>query len=127
MASTREFFEARLADPAVRAEYEAERARIDFIDSFMRSIEDRRAELGLTKADLARRCGLNPASVRKLLTTSGQNPTLGTLFALGQAMGVRVKIECEATTQLSDVDGSGPVPPERGRSREASPLSAPVS
>lgn len=43
----------RLSDPEFMAWYEQKRAEIDGIDTILSHIEERREELGLTKADVA--------------------------------------------------------------------------
>jgi DNA-binding phage protein len=50
-----------------------------------------RKELGMSKAELAREVGKNPAVIRRLLTASG-NPELRTVIALAQALGAEVQI-----------------------------------
>ena len=54
----------------------------------MRALDDRREELGITKAELARRADLAPEAVRRLFSTDQPNPTITTLAALADALGV---------------------------------------
>lgn len=62
------------------------RARIDWIDSIVRPFDERREDLHLTKADLARRADMKPEAVRRLFSAESPNPTLSTLVALADAL-----------------------------------------
>jgi DNA-binding phage protein len=81
----------QLADPKFRAEFERERHEIETIDAIVNALDQLRDERGLTKADLARQIGKNPASVRRLLTASG-NPELRTVVAMANALDADIKI-----------------------------------
>jgi DNA-binding phage protein len=78
-------------DPEFRAEYERERNEIAMIDTIVHQLEALRAEMGLTKAELARAVGKHPASIRRLLTASG-NPELRTVVALESELGAEVQL-----------------------------------
>ncbi|HEY8200655.1 MAG TPA: helix-turn-helix transcriptional regulator [Actinomycetota bacterium] len=82
---------ARLADPHFREEYERAQIEIRQVDEVMRSLDRLRQEVGLTKADLAREIGKNPASVRRLFT-SESNPELRTVAAMAAALGARLEV-----------------------------------
>ncbi len=79
-------------DPEARAVYESELSRIQAVDRVVNGIldllEERRAEIKMSKAELARRVGANPASVRRLLTAEGQNPQLSSLVEIALALGM---------------------------------------
>ena len=80
----------RLAeDPEFAAEFERQRRAIDEIDSIIRKLDERRVNLGLSKAELARMIDKNPASVRRMLTAAA-NPELGTVVAMADALGADV-------------------------------------
>lgn len=80
----------RLADdPEFAAEYERQRRAIDAIDTIIRTLDELRVDLGLSKAELARMIGKNPASVRRLLTAAA-NPELGTVVAMADALDADV-------------------------------------
>jgi DNA-binding phage protein len=85
------FLAEQLADPEFRAEFERERHEIETIDAIVNALDGLRDERGLTKADLARQIGKNPASVRRLLTASG-NPELRTVVAMANALDADIKI-----------------------------------
>jgi DNA-binding phage protein len=78
-------------DSEFRAEFERQREEIAMVDAIVHKLEALRAELGVTKADLARAVGKNPAAIRRLLTASG-NPELGTVVALASELGAEVKL-----------------------------------
>lgn len=88
-----EYRAQRLADPEFKALYEQKRAEIDAIDMILSQIEERREELGLSKADLARLVGARPESVRRLLSAHGSNPTLFTVMKLTSVLGMEVEIK----------------------------------
>ncbi|MFH1105422.1 MAG: helix-turn-helix transcriptional regulator [Actinomycetota bacterium] len=83
----------RLAAPAFRALYEQKRAEIEMIDTILSHIEQRREELGLSKADLARLVGARPESVRRLLSARNSNPTLFTVTKLASVLGMQIDIK----------------------------------
>ena len=95
----------RLEDPVFRAEYERQRREIDAVDTIVHMLDELREQHGLSKADLARAIGKNPASVRRLLTAP-VNPELRTVVAIAEALDADVQI----------------VPRKRGRRSTPRPL-----
>ncbi len=81
----------RLKDPEFRAEYERQLRAIQAVDALVNSLEELREENGLSKAEIARMIDKNPASVRRLLTASG-NPELKTVVAMADALDADVRI-----------------------------------
>jgi DNA-binding phage protein len=81
----------QLQDPEFRAEYERERREIAVIDAIVNALDDLRAEHGLSKAELAREIGKNPASIRRLLTAPG-NPELRTIVAVADALDAEIRV-----------------------------------
>lgn len=81
----------RLKDPEFKAEYERQLRAIQAVDQVVGELDRIREDLGFSKAELARRIDKNPASVRRLLTASG-NPELNTIVAMADALGADVKI-----------------------------------
>lgn len=81
----------RLLDPVFRAEYERAQRQIAQVDSVMRVLDELRIEAGMSKAQLAREIGKNPASVRRLFT-SEVNPELKTVVAMAEALGADIVI-----------------------------------
>jgi DNA-binding phage protein len=83
----------RLNSPDYRAEYKAAKDRIARIDTIVRSLDARRAAMGLTKAELARRAGMKPEAIRRLFSVERPNPTLSTLVALAAALDLEIRPE----------------------------------
>ncbi|MBK9295766.1 MAG: helix-turn-helix domain-containing protein [Candidatus Microthrix sp.] len=91
------YLEARRADPDYEREYQAARRRIGQIDSFIRMLDERRSNLHLSKAELARRADLRPEMVRRLFSAQGPNPTLATLVALTEALELELVAQPRST------------------------------
>jgi DNA-binding phage protein len=85
-------------DPAFQAEYSRSRAAIEQIDEIVRQLDDRRKELRLTKAELARMIGKNPAQIRRLFAAGG-NPEIQMISALTIAMGGQLKPTFQGTSK----------------------------
>ena len=83
----------RLADPEYREAYDQARERISQIDAVIRALDNRRVELNLSKADLARRAGVKPEAIRRLFSAERPNPTLSTLVALAGALDLQIRPE----------------------------------
>jgi DNA-binding phage protein len=81
----------RLEDPDYREAYEQASERIAQIDAVIRALDERRTELNLTKAELARRAGVKPEAIRRLFSAEKPNPTLATLVALAGALDLELK------------------------------------
>jgi transcriptional regulator with XRE-family HTH domain len=84
-----------LEDPVFLREYVRESVRIATVDTVMNTLDDARLAEGLSKAELARAIGAEPAAVRRLLASgdSTPDPTLGTLVDLATALGLRIRLE----------------------------------
>lgn len=78
-------------DPEFRAEFERQQREIAAIDGIVNQLDALREEHGLSKAELARMIGKNPAAVRRLLTASG-NPELRTVVSMAAALDADVQI-----------------------------------
>ena len=81
----------RRKDPAYRAAYDAAKRRIEQVDLLVQALDDRREQLGITKAELARRADLAPEAVRRLFSVDAPNPTATTLIALADALDLELK------------------------------------
>lgn len=79
------------ADPVRRERAAAFRRQIDMVNELMWAIDDRRIELGMSKAELARRVDRDASSIRRLFTTGG-NPEITFVAALAEAVGLRVVV-----------------------------------
>jgi DNA-binding phage protein len=80
-------------DPEFARRYIIESVRIATIDSIINSLDEARVSAGMSKAALARAIGAEPATVRRLFSSPGANPTLGTLAEVAAALGMRIAVE----------------------------------
>lgn len=85
-----EHLDRQLSDPSYAAAYESASRRIAMFDDVVRSLEGRRQELGLTKAELARRADMPPAVIRRLFSQQHKNPTLTSLAAIAEALELKI-------------------------------------
>ena len=92
------YFSDRAEDLEFAGAYAEARRRIDLVDNLMRSLETRRTSLGMSKAELARRSDLPPEAIRRLFTVSSPNPTIGTLTAIADALGLDL-VPCARTSK----------------------------
>ena len=81
-----QYFEKQRENPEYERAYKEAAATVRAIDELVRSIDIRREERGLSKAELARQAGLPPEAVRRLFTMRSPNPTATTLVALARAL-----------------------------------------
>jgi len=82
-----------IENPQFLREFIAESVRIATVDSVINALDAARVSEGLSKAELARAIGTEPATIRRLFTVGLANPTLGTLAAVAAALGLRIGIE----------------------------------
>ncbi|HEX7672431.1 MAG TPA: helix-turn-helix domain-containing protein [Polyangiaceae bacterium] len=82
----------RRAEPAFERAYLEARDEITIVDEFVRALDRARIDLGMSKAELARRIGSKPEIVRRLLTSERANPTLKTVVMLAGALGLRLEL-----------------------------------
>ena len=101
------YFEERAArSPEYQAARDAARARIAAIDGVVRALDERRRDLGLSKAELARQAGMRPEVVRRILGAGPANPTLSTVISLASAMSMDVTISGPADHTQCGVSGT---------------------
>ena len=81
-----------LQDPEFLRDYVVESMRIATIDRLVNELDEAREAAGLTKAELARAIGAEPASIRRLFASGHSNPTLGTLAEVASALGLQVTL-----------------------------------
>jgi DNA-binding phage protein len=88
--------EEQLKNPEFAREFHAARAEIAVVDkatnAFLRALDRVRIKRGLTKAELARRIGAEPAVMRRLVSAEGQNPTLTTLSKVAAALRMEMEL-----------------------------------
>jgi DNA-binding phage protein len=82
-----------MRDPAFAREYLIESIRIATIDSIINALDEARISAGMSKAELARAIGTQPATVRRLFSSQGANPTLGTLAEVAAPLRLRIVVE----------------------------------
>lgn len=82
-----------MQNPEYAREFAAESVRVNTIDTIINRLDESRADAGLSKAALARAIGANPAVVRRLLSSTQANPTLGTLAEVAAALGLKVVLQ----------------------------------
>ncbi|WP_433185888.1 helix-turn-helix domain-containing protein [Actinoallomurus sp. CA-150999] len=84
-----------LEDPEFLREYIRESVRIATVDAIMNALDRARLAENLSKAEVARAIGAEPAVVRRLFAAgnTNPNPTLGTLVDVAAALGLRIKVE----------------------------------
>ncbi|MCK0090607.1 helix-turn-helix domain-containing protein [Rhodococcus sp. HNM0563] len=82
-----------LEDPEFLRAFLLESVRITTVDSIINELDEAREAAHLSKAALARAVSTEPATVRRLLSTTGSNPTLGTVSELAAALGFRLTLE----------------------------------
>lgn len=87
------YFAEQMTDAEFKREYESTRREIDSVDAFVRALDARREEAGITKAALAKRVGMSPEVVRRLFTASDPNPTLDTVVRLAVALDCCLGLE----------------------------------
>ncbi len=95
------FVREQLKSPSFAAEYKRAGAEIRAIDDFIREVEAARLELGMTKADLARKVSTTPEAMRRLLTSGDANPTLHTVLHVLEAVGLRFTLTPKRSEQGS--------------------------
>ena len=78
-------------DPEFRVEFERQQREIAALDAIVHQLDVPREDRRMSKAELAKAIDKNPATIRRLLTASG-NPELRTVVAMAQALGADVKI-----------------------------------
>lgn len=82
----------RMGDPEYRAAYERAAREIAQTDAVIRQLDALRVDLGMSKAELARRVHRNASSVRRLFTASQARPELPLIAALADALGAELRV-----------------------------------
>jgi ribosome-binding protein aMBF1 (putative translation factor) len=82
----------RMQDPEYRQAYDRASREIAQTDAVIRQLDSMRADLGMSKAELARRINRNASSVRRLFTANQVRPELPLIVALADALGAEVRV-----------------------------------
>lgn len=109
-----ERFATLRSDPEYGEAYQTASRRITMFDDVVRTLDARRQELGLTKADVAVRAKMPAAAVRRLFSQQQKNPTLVTLIALADALDLRISVMPRIDTTERSTDADPPRPSVRG-------------
>ncbi len=86
------YFDKRMKEPAFAKAYSEARATIDSTDALIRTLDEARLIVGVSKAELARQIEARPEIVRRLFTAKNSNPTLNTVLKLVEALGFRLEL-----------------------------------
>jgi len=89
--------------PTFAAEYERVGAEIVAVDDLIRLIDAERVDLGMSKADLARKVSTTPAAMRRLLTSGEANPTITTVLDVLAAVGMRLTLMPSSASRPASV------------------------
>jgi ribosome-binding protein aMBF1 (putative translation factor) len=82
----------RMGDPEYRQAYERASRELAQTDAVIRELDSLRADLGISKAELARRVNRNASSVRRLFTANQVRPELPLIAALADALGAELRV-----------------------------------
>lgn len=82
----------RLQDPEYREAYERASHEIAQTDHVIRTLDALRIEMGISKAELARRINRNPSSIRRLFTAHQARPELALVAAIADALGAELRV-----------------------------------
>ena len=83
---------ARMQDPEYREAYERAAREIAQTDAVIRELDALRVDLGMSKAELARRVDRNASSIRRLFTARQSRPELPLVAALADALGAELRV-----------------------------------
>jgi transcriptional regulator with XRE-family HTH domain len=81
-----------MEDPEFRGSYERATREIEQTDQVIRALDELRLDLGMSKAELARRINRNASSIRRLFTASSARPELPLIAAIADALGAEVRV-----------------------------------
>jgi ribosome-binding protein aMBF1 (putative translation factor) len=99
--------EQRMQDPEYRAMYERAAREIAQTDAVIQQLDALRVDLGLSKAELARRVNRNASSVRRLFTAGQVRPELPFIVALADALGAELRVVPRTTEAQRAADEPG--------------------
>ena len=81
-----------MEDPEFRAAYQRAAREIEQTDQVIRELDALRVDLGMSKAELARRINRNASSIRRLFTANSSRPELPLIAAIADALGAEVRV-----------------------------------
>lgn len=103
-AAFEQWVEEQLRDPEVRDAYERAGARVESTVQLMRALDLLREQVGLSKAEVARRMGRKPEAVSRLLRSGSSNPTLETLVELVTALDLQLELRITRRPRNAPLD-----------------------
>jgi len=89
-----------------RLAYERAARELAQTDAVIRDLDSLRVDLGISKAELARRASRNASSVRRLFTASQVRPEFPLIAALADALGADLRVVRRTGTRPAVRDGS---------------------
>lgn len=101
-----DILEQEIKDPEFAREFFKDGLYIQFIDQLINDLDERRVELGLSKAKLAEALGVEPANVRRLFSRGPKNPTLTTMVDIAFGLGMKLQL-----VPLTEQDTTLIIPP----------------
>ncbi|MGH2843052.1 MAG: helix-turn-helix domain-containing protein, partial [Solirubrobacteraceae bacterium] len=107
-----------LRDQDLRAHYERTAAAIAQTDEIIRALDEMRVEMGVSKAELARRIDRNASSIRRLFTAGRAKPEFPLVVDIASALGLKLTLVPE-TSEAKKI-----VRRQRGHSKQLAPFSA---
>lgn len=96
----------RLREPEYRDAYERARREIEQTDHVIRVLDSLRVNLGISKAELARRIDRNASSIRRLFTADHARPELALVAAIADALGAEVRVVPKESSQRAKASRS---------------------
>ena len=100
-----------MEDPEYRAAYERASREITQTDAVIRALDALRTDVGMSKAELARRVGRNASSVRRLFTAGHARPELPLIVAMADALGAEICVVPRGRQARKSI--AGPQQPQR--------------
>jgi DNA-binding phage protein len=94
-----------MENPEYRAVYERATCEITQTDAVIRALDALRADLGMSKAELARRVGRNASSVRRLFAAGHARPELPLIVAMADALGAEIRVVPRARRARNSIAG----------------------
>jgi ribosome-binding protein aMBF1 (putative translation factor) len=82
----------KMDDPEFRAAYDRATREVTQTDAVIRALDALRIDLGMSKAELARRVNRNASSVRRLFSAGQARPELPLIVALADALGAELRV-----------------------------------
>ncbi|HST42877.1 MAG TPA: XRE family transcriptional regulator [Conexibacter sp.] len=103
-AAFEQWFDEQMEDPEFRDAYERAGAKIRSTVQLMRALDLLREQVGLSKAEVARRMGRKPEAVSRLLRSGSSNPTLETLVELVTALDLQLELRITRRPRNAPLD-----------------------